>query len=81
MYEYFQISNTRRVKFKWCDMEVDITHLIYQNEIKIYSKDTLLVNNLSKTQKFMKLRNSDEELYVPKNEYWRIFSSMFRCQF
>ena len=29
----------------------------------------------------MKLRNSDEELYVPKNEYWRNFSSMFRCQF
>ena len=29
----------------------------------------------------MKLRNSDEELYVPKNECWGNFSVMFRCQF
>ena len=29
----------------------------------------------------MKLRNSGEELYVPKNEYYGNFSSMCRCQF
>jgi len=73
------------LNFKWCDIynEVDKElNLIYQNIIKIYSKDTLLINNLRKTQNnWIKLKNSDEELYMPKNEHWGSASSMCRCQF
>ncbi len=70
---------------KWCDKynEVDKElNLIYQNVIKIYSNDTLLIKNLIKTQNnWIKLRNSDIELYMPKNEHWGSASSMCRCQF
>jgi uncharacterized protein YecT (DUF1311 family) len=71
--------------FQWCDKYTEADkelNLVYQNIIKKYSKDTLFIKNLKKTQNnWIKLKESDKELWMPEDPNWYSAASMCFCQF
>ena len=73
------------LNFKWCDKykEADKElNLVYQNILNEYSKDTLFIKNLKDTQNnWIKLKESDMELYMPTLDDWGSSRAMCRCQF
>ena len=72
------------LNYEWCDKykEADKElNIVYQNILNKYQQDTVFIENLKKTQNnWIKLKESDEELYMPKEAIWYSSAPMCICQ-
>ena len=66
-------------KYRDADKELNI---VYQNILRKHSNDTLFIKNLKETQNnWIKLKESDRELYMPEEAIRYSAAPMCICQF